>query len=508
VGTGYTNEDSGIDPRRILLDAGSRVEARSDQSGSNSGYVLYWMQHAQRSQDNYALEFAVQEANRLGVPLFVLFVLTDGYPEANARHYAFMLEGIADVARALAARGIAFTAVHADPPAAVRAAAANARLLVVDAAYQRHLRAWRSEVRSGIACPMIEIESDVVVPVHHASQKREFAARTIRRKIHAAQEEFLVLPEAPELAVPNAGSELPGLGRFSRIDPLSPEQTLAKLDVDRSVPPVPEHFVGGEQEAKRRFGAFLESSLSRYQAHRNQPQTDDTSHMSPYLHFGQVSPVWLALSMRRALGLEDGGPRADKPGSAAAARRTADSGDEDAAPAAEIAQAFEEELIVRRELAFNYVYYEPHYDAYEALPDWALRTLAVHAEDERPERYSLEQLTEAQTADEYWNAAMLEMRHTGYMHNYMRMYWGKKILEWSPSPAEAFRRVLWLNNRFFLDGRDPNSYANVGWIFGLHDRPWQERPIYGKVRTMTAKGLKRKGDPDAYVRKVRDRIGI
>jgi deoxyribodipyrimidine photo-lyase len=195
--------------------------------------------------------------------------------------------------------------------------------------------------------------------------------------------------------------------------------------------------------------------------------------MSPYLHFGQISPLWLVQEARkhREVGLEN-------------------------------RESFLEELLVRRELAVNFAHFTPEYDAYSALPEWARRTLSDHRDDERSSRYAADELDNGATHDPYWNAAMAEMKVTGYMHNAMRMYWGKKILEWSDSPEDAFRNALFLNNRYFLDGRDPSSYANVGWIFGLHDRPFRERPIFGKVRFMNAKGLERKSDIGAYVRKV------
>jgi deoxyribodipyrimidine photo-lyase len=218
---------------------------------------------------------------------------------------------------------------------------------------------------------------------------------------------------------------------------------------------------------------FLRADLAGYRNDRNQPQLPRVSHLSMYLHFGQISPLEIALEV-------DG--MRDRP--------------------AEDRQSFLEELIVRRELAQNFVEYTEHYDTYECLPQWARATLKKHAADERPQIYTIAQLENAETHDSYWNAAMLEMKHTGYMHNLLRMYWGKKILEWSASPEEAYRTTLTLNNRYFLDGRDANSFTNVGWLFGLHDRPWPERPIYGTVRTMTASGLERKCDIEAYVRRV------
>jgi len=192
--------------------------------------------------------------------------------------------------------------------------------------------------------------------------------------------------------------------------------------------------------------------------------------LSPYLHFGQISPVEIALAVRAARA-----PAADR-------------------------DSYLEELIVRRELAVNFVLSNECYDRFESLPGWAQRTLALHARDARAHTYDFEQLAAARTHDAYWNAAMQEMRLTGFMHNYMRMYWGKKVLEWSPTPQEGHATLLRLNNSYFLDGRDASSYANVGWVFGLHDRPWPERPIFGNVRYMNAAGLKRKTDIEAYVR--------
>jgi deoxyribodipyrimidine photo-lyase len=251
------------------------------------------------------------------------------------------------------------------------------------------------------------------------------------------------------------------------------ERVLQRLDIDRSVLPVTAFFKGGTREAKKHLRRFIEKGLPRYSDHRNQPQTDDVSHMSPYLHFGHISPVYLAFRVRDAregLGVD----RA----------------------------AYLEELIVRRELALNFVWYTEDYDRYAGLPEWVRKTLAEHAGDHRPHLYDRETLEAAETHDPYWNAAMREMKHTGFMHNYMRMYWGKKILEWSPSPEEAFVTALLLNNKYFLDGRDPNSYAGVGWVFGLHDRAWFERPIFGKIRYMAASGLERKCDIRGYVKKV------
>jgi deoxyribodipyrimidine photo-lyase len=244
---------------------------------------------------------------------------------------------------------------------------------------------------------------------------------------------------------------------------------LSVLNIDRSVGPV-SRFRGGTNRAKKLLRHFVSQKLSKYGiAKSNDPSLDIQSHQSPYLHFGQISPLYIALQVMKAKGVS---PKAK--------------------------QAYLEQLIIRRELSFNFMHYNSYCYSYRACPAWARTTLQAHRKDRRPVIYSLKQLETA-----YWNAAMQEMLLTGKMHNYMRMYWGKKILEWTRSPKEAFRRVLCLNNKYFLDGRDPNSWNNVAWIFGLHDRPWAERPIFGKVRYMNAAGLERKFNIEAYVNSVK-----
>jgi deoxyribodipyrimidine photo-lyase len=245
--------------------------------------------------------------------------------------------------------------------------------------------------------------------------------------------------------------------------------------VDDSVAPSPT-FHGGELQAHTHLERFLSSRLADYATHRNDPEKDWLSGMSPYLHFGHISPVEIALQA------------IDYAESALAESERAG------------VDTLLEELIVRRELAMNYAEYNDRYDSYAALPDWAQQTLAEHEGDPRPYAYSLDQLEQGATDDPYWNACQLQMVKTGKMHGYMRMYWGKKILEWTAEPTEAFRRTVYLNDRYELDGRDPNGYAGVAWVFGKHDRPWAERSIFGKVRYMNANGLRRKfKEIDRYV---------
>ncbi len=448
-----------------------RVQHLNEEGVRDGDYVLYWMQSSQRAEQNHALEYAVQQANELGRRLLVVFGLTDDYPEANLRHYAFMLEGLKDAQEALARRGIKMVVRRGSPDEVATDAARDASLVVTDRGYMRPQRRWREKVASEAGCLVTQVESDVVVPVELVSGKQEHAARTLRPKIGEYLEDFLVAISPTRVEKQSTNMRAEGLD-LSDIDKI-----LGGMDLDRSVGTLSHLHKGGTSEAKKMFRRFLKISFDGYVEHRNQPQTDDVSHMSKYLHFGHISPIWLALEARRSKTSKDN------------------------------VESFVEELVVRRELSMNFVFYNRDYDAFSNLPGWAKETLREHKDDEREHVYTRKQLENAETHDEYWNAAMREMVHTGYMHNYMRMYWGKKILEWSNTPEHAFRTTLYLNNKYFLDGRDPNSFANVAWIFGQHDRGWTEREVFGKVRYMSAGGLERKTKPGQYVEKVEQRIG-
>jgi len=449
----------------------TRIKNLNNAGISNGDYVLYWMQQSQRAAYNHALEFAVQLANKQDRMLLVAFGLTDDYPEANLRHYTFMLEGLRETRAALASRGIKMVLRRGHPPEVALGFGRRASMIVCDRGYLRHQRAWRRQVAKHAQCPVMQVESDVVVPVEVASDKAEYAARTIRSKIHRHLASYLVDLKQTIVKHQSLGLNVQGID----LDDI--EKLVQNLNLDRSVAPVSGLFKGGTSQALKRFQHFIRHRLIDYDSHSNQPQTDDVSHMSPYLHFGQISPLYLALKLSRA---------ADTPKA--------------------VKDAYIEQLIVRRELAMNFAFYTPNYDAYACIPGWAQKTLAEHENDSRDYIYSPRQLENAATHDPYWNASMLEMKHTGFMHNYMRMYWGKKILEWSSTPQKAFRTTLAINNKYFLDGRDPNSYTGVAWIYGVHDRAWTERPIFGKTRYMAASGLERKCDIAAYVEKVGDLV--
>ena len=446
-----------ISPARIkvLVDAPVRTEAR---------YVLYWMQQSQRAACNPALEYALEEANALDLPLVVCFGLT-AFPEANARHYDFMLRGLAEVADQLRTRGVAFVIRKAPPFELAGELAGDAALVVCDRGYLKVQRTWRAKLVERLTRRLVQVEGDVVVPIEAASGKHEYAARTLRPRIQRVLDDHM-----DDLQARPVRRRADQLSLASDVDLANVPKVLADLRIDHSVGPV-KRFTAGETAARAQLAAFIDLGLDRYAAERGKPEAQAASQISPYLHFGQISPVEIALAVRAAGSVSDN-------------RAT-----------------YLEELVVRRELAMNHVFYEPRYDDYAALPDWARKTLAAHAADPRPHLYGRAAFEAAETHDPYWNAAMREMLATGYMHNHLRMYWGKKILQWSASPEEAFETVLSLNNRWFLDGRDANSFTNVGWLFGLHDRPWGPQPVFGTVRSMGLNTFK-KFDADAYVRAV------
>jgi deoxyribodipyrimidine photo-lyase len=443
-----------------------RVEFLNEEYPRGGRYVLYWMQQSQRAFGNHALEFAIREANRLKVPIVVGFGITQRFPQGQERHYAFMLEGLRETEAALRERGIKLAVRLSPPPLAALDLAAGAAVLVMDRGYLRFQRRWRERVAREAACRVVQVETDVVVPVDTASEREEYAARTFRPKIHRHLARFLRPLEETRPARDSLDSKLVG------VDISDVGRLLERLRIGRQALRVT-RFRGGTSEARRLLEDFLAGPLRRYEEDHSDPGQEAVSHLSPYLHFGQISPVEVALAVRSARGVK----RAEK-------------------------DAFLEELIVRRELSVNFCERNASYDSPDGLPDWARGTLARHRRDRREHAYGRRAFESARTHDDYWNAAQRELVTTGKMHGYMRMYWGKKILEWSKSPEEAFRIAITLNNRYELDGRDPNSFAGVAWCFGKHDRPWKERKVLGTVRWMSRQGLARKFDMDAYVTRV------
>jgi deoxyribodipyrimidine photo-lyase len=440
-----------------------RIRPLNDRKAIGRPLVVYWMQAAQRARTNHALEYAVGAANEFRKPLVVFFALTEDYPEANERHYAFMLEGLKETQETLRGRGIPMVVRRGVPDREIAAFGRDAAMVVVDDGTVRVERAWRRSAAAALDCPLVEVATNVVVPVTAASPKEEYSAATLRPKIYRLLDGFLMPLRETPLRVKSIE---PAIDSWDIGDTAA---ALVRLDLDRTIGRVPS-IRGGESEAGKKLQAFVKNKLAAYAEARNDPSLDALSGLSPYLHFGQISPLAVALAVKK-------GPRYGQ-------------------------AAFLEELIVRRELSFNFVHYNRAYDRFEGLPVWCRQALLEHAGDPRPYLYSRAELKKAATHDPYWNAAQKEMVLTGKMHGTMRMYWGKKILEWSASPREAFRTALALNNAYELDGRDANAFAGVAWSFGKHDRPWARRPVFGTVRYMNAAGLRRKFDADAYVRKV------
>ena len=427
--------------------------------------VVYYMQRAQRGVDNPALNLAIEAANEMQKPVAVFFGLRPDYPRANLRHYAFLVDGLREMAAAVEKRGAAFVfRLYPDNNLIQFCEEVKACLVVGDENPMREPERWRRGAAEKLRVPLWTVDADVIVPTR-LFEKEEYAARTLRPKLHKVLDIFL-----QPIANPRARYRFPRPPRSLAIDE---KRLLDELPLDGGAQPV-SGFKGGTKEAMRRLQRFLTGGLAAYDSTRNLPHKDGTSRLSAYLHFGQISPLTIALAVQKA----------------------------DAPQAAK--DAYLEELIVRRELAINYVARNPNYDCLAGAPAWGRKTLAESTGDRRPHVYSEARLEAAETDDELWNAAQMEMVKSGRMHGYLRMYWAKKILEWTRSPARAFDIAVRLNDRYELDGRDPNGYAGIAWaIGGKHDRPWApKKPIFGLIRPMSAAGMARKFDVRAYIKRV------
>ncbi len=441
-----------------------RIQCLNTLPVRKKGSVIYWMQASQRVEYNHALEYAVRQANISGKQLVVCFFITDDYPGANLRHYSFMLEGLRETQEALRERNIKMLIIHGSPEVGIVEMSRYASFIVVDCVYTRIQRYWRDYAAQHLSCLLVQVETDVIVPVTDASDKEEYAARTIRSRIHRKLPSYLFHLDNHHIKKSSLNLDF----NIETIDLSNMDEALKTLKIDRSV--LPTDFVGGSMHAKFLLDEFINRKLDRYEKDRNDPNLDSLSKMSLYLHFGQISPLYITTKIR-----ESGSPGM---------------------------KTYLEELIIRRELSMNFLFYNKNYDNYAGLPQWCKKTLDEHRNDPREFLYNREELEKGKTHDPYWNAAQMQMTETGKMHGYMRMYWGKKILEWMKSPEEAFDTALFLNDKYELDGRDPNGYTGVAWCFGKHDRPWKERNIFGKVRYMNDRGLKRKFDADGYVKMV------
>jgi deoxyribodipyrimidine photo-lyase len=428
------------------------------------GPVVYWMSRDQRAEENWALAFAQELALERRAPLAVVFALKEEFLGAAMRQYGFMLRGLEEVERTLRDKEIPFVLLQGDPgeavPDFVREHSASA--LVTDFSPLATKRAWMEKAEVGLDLPLREVDAHNVVPCWVASPKQEYAARTFRPKVRRLLPIFC--EEPPVVRVHPHPWDLDTGVSWDRL--------RGDLQVDRSVPEV-EWIKPGAAAARRALRRFLGEKLSRYDGDRNDPTLDGQSNLSPYLHFGQISAQRVALEAAKC----EADPRSKA--------------------------AFLEELVVRRELSDNFCFYNRGYDTFDAFPAWARKTLDEHRNDPREYLYDREELEGAKTHDPLWNAAQREMVVRGKMHGYLRMYWAKKILEWTDSPEEALKIAIYLNDRYELDGRDPSGYVGIAWsIGGVHDRAWKEREIFGKVRYMSLRGARSKFDVGSYIERI------
>jgi deoxyribodipyrimidine photo-lyase len=423
------------------------------------------MSRDQRVRDNWALLHAQERALRNSVPLAVVFCVVPRFLGAARRQYGFMLSGLEEVERDLAAKKIPLFLLTGEPKMVLPEFLNSRRagLLVTDFDPLRIKQAWKRDVSRRIRIPLHEVDAHNIVPCWVASHKQEYGAYTLRPKLRRLLPAYLT--ELPRLR-PHP-YRWPG-----PVSPTDWRAVLRELAPDDAVQEV-NWLRPGERAAQRALDRFISTRLDRYVSDRNDPNLRGQSNLSPYLHFGQLSAQRVALEVMRVQVSESS------------------------------REAFLEELIVRRELSDNFCYYQKDYDNPRCFPAWAQRTLARHGKDRREYRYTRPELEAGRTHDGLWNAAQREMVTRGTMPGYLRMYWAKKILEWTRTPAAAMKIAIALNDRYELDGRDPNGYAGIAWsIGGVHDRPWGERRVFGMVRFMGLKGCRSKFDVEGSIEQV------
>ncbi len=425
--------------------------------------MVYWMQRDQRVHENWAFLYALQVANERKVGLVVVFNLVQTFGDASFRHYDFMFKGLQEVQKNLQQLDIPFVLLQGEPaqtlPDFVHANVVGE--VVCDFNPLRFTRAWRETVAEKISVRSSEVDARNVVPCWVASDKQEYAAYTFRPKLHKQLAEFLT--DFPSVRSPKTPSTVAS----STIDWGALRQSFVGISDTSPVT----WLTPGNEAAKRRTKTFITDDLHTYDEKRNDPNESALSNLSPYLHFGHISAQWVALQVRSATDID----------------KTS-------------REAFLEELLVRRELTDNYCFYNPKYDSVAGAHVWAQKTIAEHAGDEREHLYERTELEAAKTHDELWNAMQVQMVTEGKMHGWCRMYWAKKILEWSPDTQTAINSALYLNDKYELDGNDPNGVVGVMWsICGVHDRAWNERPIFGKIRYMNFNGAKRKFNIQTYI---------
>jgi deoxyribodipyrimidine photo-lyase len=426
------------------------------------GPVVLWMSRDQRMNDNWSLLFAQELAIEQKTPLAVIFCLVPQFLNATIRQYGFMIKGLQEVEENLKKKNIPFFLLNGSPEIEIPKFVHRHEIgtIVTDFSPLRINKAWKESLIKNIDIPFYEVDAHNIVPCWIASSKQEYSARTLRDKLHRLLLEFL--KDFPSLKKhPYSWTE--------KINIIDWGKSLKTLDVDLTIQEV-EWIKPGERAAYRTMQDFFKNKLPLYDKQRNDPVKDEQSNLSPYLHFGQIAPQRIALEAFKISSM----------------KKSRD--------------AFLEELIVRRELSDNFCFYNSNYDNVEGFPSWAKKTLNEHRNDQRKYLYTLKQFENALTNDDLWNAAQMEMVKKGKMHGYMRMYWAKKILEWTETPEQAMKIAIYLNDRYELDGRDPNGYAGIAWSIGsVHDRAWNERPVFGKIRYMSYNGCKAKFDIKKYI---------
>lgn len=445
-----------------------RVTVRRSGAPDPAGKaVVYWMQRSQRATENPALDVAIHAANVLGLPVVVYFAGISNFPHANLRHYVFLNEGLRDVATDLEKRNCTFVlrnTPHEDHLQLFHDV--HAAMVIGDENPMHVPESWRAKLARSLRIPFWTVDGDVIVPTA-CFDKAQYAARTIRPRLWRMLPTYTVASTNPRAK--HAWQKPKGFFE----DNVHHDMTAHWQDLDRTVPAAP-NLRGGSHAAHARLKLFVRRILPNYDTTRNQPERDGTSMLSPYLHYGHICPITIYLAVEEAA-------KADK-----SLREAADS--------------FLDELITWRELCINFVKFNPHYDKPQCADPWAEKTIAEHELDKRDVTYTLAQLEKAQTHDELWNAAQRQGIREGWMHNYLRMYWAKKVLEWSPTNAIAQKHLIHLNDKYFLDGRDPGGYGGIAWaIYGKFDRAWGERNIFGKLRYMSGASTGKKFDSAQYI---------
>jgi deoxyribodipyrimidine photo-lyase len=485
-GEAYAGDGSVPSALRALADDARVTVRRGGAPGSEGKCVVYWMQRAQRGRDNHALDKAIAVGNALGLPVVAYFAGIKNFPSANLRHYAFLGQGLPDVEEDCAERGVGFvmrragnetaTAERPGPEDHMRFFAdVQAAMVIGDENPMRVPEQWRVKIANALGkqkIPFWTVDADVVVP-SKLLEKAQFSAAVARPRLYGALGEFLVPFENPKAEV--TWKQPHGL----HADDVRADITHGWTDFDRSVKPV-EAWTGGHRAGLKRLKHFCEELLVNYDADRSRPEVDGSSKMSPYLHYGHLGPQTIALAVD------------------AAAKKH---------PTAEMKKSrdgYFNELIVWRELSVNFVRYQAEYDSPGCADNWAKETIEEHDKDEREVLYKLDQMELGRTHDELWNAAQLQMVRYGWMHNYLRMYWAKKILEWTPDVAAAMKVGVYLNDKYEIDGRDPGGYAGIAWsMLGKFDRAWFDRPVFGKRRYMSGGSTGRKFGSELYIAQVK-----